>query len=95
MASHQDLVNDLQDIPELMAAQVADGLSHDEVSAQLFAAWAERLSKHVKMHPKGKIAVINAMNSGPWKAAQKKSLRACSIGQCQQSLHRLAGHRRR
>ena len=74
MASPQDLVDDLQDIPELIAAQVAAGLSHDEVSTQLFAAWAERLSKHVKMQPKGKIAVTNAINSGPWNATQKKEL---------------------
>ena len=65
MTNHVDLVSDLHDIPEHVDAQVAAGLSHDDVSTQLFAAWAERLSKHVKMSPKGKIEVTKAINSGP------------------------------
>ena len=70
MTNHVDLVSDLQDISELIDVQVAAGLSHDDMSTQRFAAWAERLSKHVKMSTKGKIEVTKAINSGPWAASQ-------------------------
>lgn len=74
MTTPQDMVSDLQDVPELVEAQVAAGLDRDDVFMQLFNAWADRLAKHTKMAPKGKIAVTQAINSGPWTASQKKDL---------------------
>lgn len=68
------MVSDLQDVPELVEAQVAAGLDRDEVFMQLFNDWAARLAKHQKMAAKGKIAVTQAINSGPWTASQKKDL---------------------
>lgn len=73
-SSPEELVSDLKDVPELIHAQVNAGIDRDDVCLALFNAWADRLHKHTKMRPKGKIMVTQAINDGPWTPLQKRDL---------------------
>ena len=73
-SSPEELVSDLKDVPELIHAQVSAGIDRDDVFMALFNAWVDRLHKHTKMRPKGKIMVTQAINDGPWTQLQKRDL---------------------
>lgn len=73
-SSPEELVSDLKDVPELIHAQVNAGIDRDDVFLALFNAWVDRLQKHTKMKPKGKIMVTQAINDGPWTPLQKRDL---------------------
>lgn len=73
-SSPEELVADLNDVPELIHAQVNAGIDRDEIFSALFNSWVDRLRKHTKMSPKGKIMVTKAINEGPWAQSQKRDL---------------------
>ena len=75
MSSPEQLVRELADIPELLAAQVVAGLSREEVVEALFRSWSSRLSNITgRMNEKGKTMLTQAISQGPWSEPQVKDL---------------------
>ena len=80
MASPAEIVADLKDVGELLAAQVDAGQSRDDVLENLFNSWAARLSSATRISPKGKALITHAVQEGPWNASQKKELANVILG---------------
>jgi hypothetical protein len=78
MCSPEQLIRELCDVPDLIAAQVHAGLDKEEVLEALFRSWASRLSTIGKMSDKHKALVTNCITEGPWTSQQVKDL-ACIV----------------
>jgi len=76
----QDAADELTHASDLVASQVAAGLSAEEVTEALYNSWADRLSKLSHLGPTDKIAITSALARGPWTDDQRKELARALLG---------------
>jgi hypothetical protein len=74
MTSAEQIARELAEVGELLTAQVAVGLSHDDVVECLYRSWAERLQACTHYSEKGKSIVTNVLREGPWNPEQLREL---------------------